>query len=227
MLVARRWPAGSSDGWRGRWRWPAHPPHRRCRTWPWVAGSRSWPGICRFSAWPAPTTVFLTTLGGYSAMRRPRCAGASSAMPRAWPSFRVERASLLTNVSSIAASSGLKLDDHRDQALVELAQAVGELALTVRGDEAARHVGEPHAVGFDDAPTGPAQAGVDADDANRLACAWPLIAQRAFWKPSPALQDGNEVRLNLAAITNCVRALLSACGSPERQDKENRCASLI
>ena len=65
--------------------------------------------ICRFSAWPAPVTDFLIRLGGYSATSRPPIAGASSAMPRACPSFKVERALSLTNVSSTAASCGLKL----------------------------------------------------------------------------------------------------------------------
>jgi hypothetical protein len=65
--------------------------------------------IWRFSAWPAPTTVFFTRFGGYSATRSPFSAGASSAIPRAWPSFSVARALSLTNVSSTAASCGLKL----------------------------------------------------------------------------------------------------------------------
>ena len=84
--------------------------------------------IWRFSPWPVPVTVFLTTLGGYSAITRPTSAGASSAMPRACPSFRVARASLLTKVSSMAASCGLKPAMTLDQALVELAQAIGEIA---------------------------------------------------------------------------------------------------
>ena len=64
--------------------------------------------IWRFSAWPAPTTDFLTRFGVYSAIARPFTAGASSAMPRACPSFSVARALSLTKVSSIAASCGLK-----------------------------------------------------------------------------------------------------------------------
>ena len=65
--------------------------------------------IWRFSAWPAPTTDFLIRFGGYSATTSPPIAGASSAMPRAWPSFKVARAFSLTKVSSTAASCGLKL----------------------------------------------------------------------------------------------------------------------
>ena len=64
--------------------------------------------ICALSPWPTPVTVFLMTLGGYSATFSVASAGASSAMPRAWPSFSVARASLLTKVSSTAASDGRK-----------------------------------------------------------------------------------------------------------------------
>src|SRR5665213_1797673 len=60
------------------------------------------------SAWPAPTTVFLTWFGAYSATAIPNIAGASIATPRAWPSFRVATPSLLTKVCSTAASTGLK-----------------------------------------------------------------------------------------------------------------------
>src|SRR4029079_18182357 len=45
--------------------------------------------ICAFSQWPAPTMVFLTRLGAYSATESPAIAGTSMAMPRAWPSFSV------------------------------------------------------------------------------------------------------------------------------------------
>src|SRR5450631_1206097 len=60
------------------------------------------------SAWPAPTTVFFTWLGAYSATGIPNIAGASIATPRAWPSFKVATPSLLTKVCSTAASAGLK-----------------------------------------------------------------------------------------------------------------------
>ncbi len=62
-----------------------------------------WP----LSPWPAPTTVFFTAFGAYSAIGSPSSAGTSSAMPRAWPSFSVAEASRLTKVCSMAASSGL------------------------------------------------------------------------------------------------------------------------
>src|ERR1700693_1339918 len=60
------------------------------------------------SAWPAPTTVFFTWFGAYSATEMPNIAGASMATPRDCPSFRVATPSLLTKVCSTAASNGLK-----------------------------------------------------------------------------------------------------------------------
>jgi hypothetical protein len=39
--------------------------------------------ICAFSLWPAPTMVFFTKLGAYSATGRPAIAGTSMAIPRA------------------------------------------------------------------------------------------------------------------------------------------------
>src|SRR5215471_10035415 len=62
--------------------------------------------ICAFSQWPAPTMVFLTRFGAYSATGSPAIAGTSMATPRACPSLRVATASLLTKVASTAASSG-------------------------------------------------------------------------------------------------------------------------
>src|SRR5215831_16251421 len=62
--------------------------------------------IWTFSLWPAPTIVFFTKLGAYSATGSPASAGTSMAIPRAWPSLRVAAASRLTKVASTAASSG-------------------------------------------------------------------------------------------------------------------------
>jgi len=71
-------------------------------------GSRRWTiaATWSFEAWPAPTTALLTALVAYSWTASPASAGASSAMPRAWPSLRVETGFLLTKVSSTAASAG-------------------------------------------------------------------------------------------------------------------------
>src|SRR5262249_17736171 len=62
----------------------------------------------------------------------------------------------------------LETGDDAHEALVELTQAIGEVAFGVRRHKSARHVGEAHAVGFDDTPSRPAQARIYADDANRL-----------------------------------------------------------
>src|SRR5215471_21675760 len=62
--------------------------------------------ICTFSQWPAPTIVFFTRFGAYSATGKPASAGTNMAIPRAWPSLRVAAASRLTKVASTAASSG-------------------------------------------------------------------------------------------------------------------------
>src|SRR5262249_3416017 len=62
----------------------------------------------------------------------------------------------------------LETGDDAHEALVELTQAIGEVAFGVRRHKSARHVGEAHAVGFDDTPSRPAQARLYADDANRF-----------------------------------------------------------
>ena len=67
-------------------------------------------------------------------------------MPRACPSFRVARASLLTNVSSTAASCGGKLAMTPDEPFVELAQAIGEIVFGYRTRRAAGDVNEAPAV---------------------------------------------------------------------------------
>src|SRR5262249_53696302 len=52
---------------------------------------------CALSPWPAPTMLFFTRFGAYSATGTPALAGTTMAIPRAWPSFNVAAASLLTN----------------------------------------------------------------------------------------------------------------------------------
>ena len=72
-----------------------------------------WP----LSPWPAPTTVFFTAFGAYSAIEHALSSdGTSMAMPRAWPSFNVAEASRLTKVCSMAASSGESRAKHLLQA---------------------------------------------------------------------------------------------------------------
>src|ERR1700704_5912820 len=116
------------------------------------------------SAWPAPTTVFFTWFGAYSATLIPNIAGASMATPRAWPSFRVATPSLLTKVASTAASVGLKSPSTAARPPLV---ASGRTARGPTG--AAAEEDEPVALGLDHAPVGAAQAGVDADDPDGVA----------------------------------------------------------
>src|SRR5262249_9615427 len=64
--------------------------------------------ICAFSPWPAPTIVFFTRFGAYSATGTPALAGTKRAPPRARPGFGVAAASRLPKVAPAAASSGRK-----------------------------------------------------------------------------------------------------------------------
>ena len=123
--------------------------------------------ICAFSAWPAPTIAFLTAFGAYSATARPACAGTSSAMPRAWPSFSVAAASRLTKVCSTAASSGCNARTISARPACSATSRCGELAVERRLDRAGGDEGERIAGDRDDAPAGAAEARIDAEDANR------------------------------------------------------------
>ena len=61
-----------------------------------AAGGRTIACTCSLSAPPVPTTARFTAFAPYSATGRPASAGASSATPRAWPSFSVARRLRLT-----------------------------------------------------------------------------------------------------------------------------------
>ena len=97
--------------------------------------------IWRFSPWPVPVTVFLTTLGGYSATRRPAL--------RRRQQRHAARLAELQGGARILVDEGLldggllrlEAGDHLDQPLVDGAQAVGQVVLAVRGDEPAGDVG--------------------------------------------------------------------------------------
>ena len=91
--------------------------------------------ICAFSPWPAPTIVFFTRLGAYSATVKPARAGTSMAMPRAWPSFRVAAALVLTKVCSTAASCGAELVDHLDQPVMDRHQPLAEVGPSLVASE--------------------------------------------------------------------------------------------
>ena len=125
--------------------------------------------ICAFSAWPAPTMVFFTRFGAYSATSRPAFAGTSIAMPRAWPSFSVATASRLTKVSSTAASSGRNSSTMRASPSWIVDQPLGERQ-PCRSVSTEPHatIDQPVALARDHAPAGAAEARIDAEDANRL-----------------------------------------------------------
>src|SRR6202140_2529341 len=117
------------------------------------------------SACPAPTTVVFAWFGAYSATEMPNIAGASIATPRAWPSFSVATPSLLTKVCSTAASAGWKSPSSAASPswIASKRPAFGRL------DRAAADEYQPVAVDLDHAPTGAAQARIDAQNADRMA----------------------------------------------------------
>ena len=121
---------------------------------------------CTFSARPAPTMDFLTRFGAYSATSNPACAGASSTIPRACPSFKAERGSALTKVSSTAASCGELRRDHRGEPRMQRGQAIGEAFFGVGFDRTAGDISETVAFAVHDPPAGAAEAGVEPNDAN-------------------------------------------------------------
>ncbi len=55
----------------------------------------------------------------------------------------------------------------RRQPVVDLHQTLGKARLVVGNDRAAGHMNEPIALNVDQAPAGAAEAGIDAQDANR------------------------------------------------------------
>ena len=86
----------------------------------------------RLSAWPRRSPTFLTRLAAYSNTGRPARAGASSATPRAGPSFRVDPGLMLTKVSSTAASVGPLRLDHRGEAVEQARAGVRPACRSVR-----------------------------------------------------------------------------------------------
>ena len=136
--------------------------------------------ICTFSPWPAPTMVFFTRLGAYSATGSPASAGTSMAMPRAWPSLSVAAASLLTKVASTAASSGAYSSTTRRRPSWMVTSRASQAPPLVGLDRAAGDEREPVAVDLHHAPAGAAEPGIDAEDANRARHDPALIAPRAI-----------------------------------------------
>ena len=105
--------------------------------------------IWTLSPWPAPTTVFFTAFGAYSAMVTPSRDGTSMAMPRAWPSFSVAEASRLTKVCSIAASTGESRASTSCKPVEQLAEPDAKRFAVVGGDRAAGDIGKPDPVGIE------------------------------------------------------------------------------
>ena len=122
--------------------------------------------ICCFSAWPAPTIVFFTAFGAYSATAEP---GLGRHEERDAP-----RLAELQRRRGVAVDEGL-LDrrlvgrvvaNDRGEAAMKREKALGELAVERRVDGAGGDEGERVAARRDDAPAGAAEAGIDAEDAN-------------------------------------------------------------
>src|ERR1700688_611267 len=138
------------------------------------------------SACPAPTTVFFTWFGAYSATVIPNIAGASIATPRACPSFSVATPSLLTNVCSTAASAGLKSASTAARPSWNRSRPPRRRQPTGGSHGAAADERKPVAVDLDHAPAGAAQARVDAKDAdgvaNRLRCHGVVITPEPGWR---------------------------------------------
>ena len=97
--------------------------------------------IWRFSPWPVPVTVFLIDVG--------RILGHPQAALRRRQQGHAARLAELQGGARILVDEGLldgrlqrlEAGDHLDQPLVDLAQAVGQVVLGVRRDQAAGHVG--------------------------------------------------------------------------------------
>ena len=135
-----------------------------------------WP----LSPWPAPTTVFFTAFGAYSAITNPDSAGTNSAMPRAWPSFKVAARVAIDESLLDRRLYRCKPRHHLGKPLEDLAQP-GAQAFSVIGDHrAAGHEGQPDPVAVDDPPAGAPQPRVDADDANPAAWLCAGSSQRAL-----------------------------------------------
>src|SRR5262249_44984090 len=132
--------------------------------------------ICTFSLWPAPTIVFFTRLGAYSATGSPASAGTNIAIPRAWPSLRVAAASRLTKVASTAASSGAcSVTTCRSPSWM-LTRRAESARLVVAGDGAAGQERQPRALDRHHPPAGAAKPGIDAKDANRSRAHAPCVS---------------------------------------------------
>ena len=136
--------------------------------------------ICAFSQWPAPTMVFFTRLGAYSATAQP---GNGRHQHRdAARLAELERGGgvLVDEGRLDGRFVGYMLGNHALQAVVDRQQPHGEIGALVAGKRAARD--EAQAVAFDrhHAPAGAAEPRIDAKDANRATHDRPFIAPAAM-----------------------------------------------
>ena len=143
--------------------------------------------ICAFSAWPAPTMVFFTRFGAYSATR--------TAGLRRHQQRDAARLAELQRRGRVAVDEG-RLDrrlvgpefvDDAREPVMDRHQPLGQRQLVVGLDRTAGQVDQPVALAGDQAPAGAAEARIDAEDANRLCHRGPLIAPRAASR-APARQ---------------------------------------
>ena len=95
--------------------------------------------ICAFSAWPAPTIVFFTRFGAYSATDTPAFAGTSSAMPRAWPELQGRDRVAIDEGRLHGRLVGAELLDDARKPVMDRDQPLGERKLVVGLDRAAGH----------------------------------------------------------------------------------------
>ena len=122
---------------------------------------------CRFSAWPTPTTVFLMRFAAYSATGRPvRAKDRERNAARLAEFQRRLRIAVDEGLLDRRLMRPLAFDQTGQQAM-DRRQALGERGCGVGLDRAATDEDQPRAGGLDHAPAGRAQAGIDAEDANR------------------------------------------------------------
>ena len=123
--------------------------------------------ICALSLWPAPTMVFFTRLGAYSATSmlgaRRHQHGDAARLTELQRRGRV----LVDEGRFDRRLAGMKLLDDANQTIVDRQQPNGERGLVFARDRAAADKRQPVAVNVDDAPAGAAEPRIDAQDANR------------------------------------------------------------
>ncbi len=155
----------------------------------WDAGSAfgsSTPIIirtCVLSPWPAPTMLFFTRFGAYSATGTPALAGTTMAMPRAWPSLSVALRVLVDEGRLDGGLVGPEFVENAHQPVMDGEKPHGERIAIVGRHRAAADKVKPIAGNLDHAPAGAAEPGIDAENANRAGHGVRLIACRQCLGP--------------------------------------------